>query len=414
MYRSPRTNVESFIDNIDLHLQEKLNNNQSTETIIIGDLNIDINEKSALTVRYLNTLLSYGFYPTINKPTRVTSKSSTCIDHCFIRTNRPLTDIYAAVLEDYITDHYPLIVKIASIDTKLKKDEKEEAQKINMKKLTTLISKQKWIEIYNTKDANLGCETFINIIKKTISECKIKIKVKMKKKKKEWITAGIINSIKERDRLSKLVNKSSDQEMKNRYKNYRNLLNAIVKKARYSYFKKLVIHNQKNVKALWNTTNSFLNNKKKINTFPKKLKLENGEEIMDEKEITNKFNEYFVNIGKKLADKIGKNETCTNAQKIDKSMFLRPVNRNEILIYISQLKSCKSPGSDGITADILKYNVQNLIKPLQYLINLSFETGIFPKVLKESVVVPIYKSGDKSDVSNYRPIALTSTVAKKL
>ena len=45
--------------------------------------------------------------------------------------------------------------------------------------------------------------------------------------------------MKERDRLSKLVNKSSNQEMKNRYNNYRNLVNIIVKKAKFSYFKKL-------------------------------------------------------------------------------------------------------------------------------------------------------------------------------
>ena len=38
--------------------------------------------------------------------------------------------------------------------------------------------------------------------------------------------------------------------------------------------------------------------------------------------------------------------------------------------------------------------------------------GIFPQILKTAKVVPIHKSGSKSDVSNYRPISLLSTFSK--
>ena len=41
------------------------------------------------------------------------------------------------------------------------------------------------------------------------------------------------------------------------------------------------------------------------------------------------------------------------------------------------------------------------------LINLSFETGVFPSKLKEAVVIPIYKNkGSPLNVENYRPIFL--------
>ena len=45
------------------------------------------------------------------------------------------------------------------------------------------------------------------------------------------------------------------------------------------------------------------------------------------------------------------------------------------------------------------------IKSLTFLINRSINQGIFPNELKPAKVIPIYKSDDKADISNYRPIS---------
>ena len=47
------------------------------------------------------------------------------------------------------------------------------------------------------------------------------------------------------------------------------------------------------------------------------------------------------------------------------------------------------------------------------IFNLSLQTGVFPKSLKNVRVVPVYKSkGSQNDVSNYRPISLLSNMDK--
>lgn len=46
------------------------------------------------------------------------------------------------------------------------------------------------------------------------------------------------------------------------------------------------------------------------------------------------------------------------------------------------------------------------------LINLSFSEGMFPTILKRAVLVPIYKSGDRSLLANYRAISLLSIFSK--
>ena len=48
------------------------------------------------------------------------------------------------------------------------------------------------------------------------------------------------------------------------------------------------------------------------------------------------------------------------------------------------------------------------------MFNLSLEHGVFPNKLKTAKVIPLYKGGDASLMSNYRPISLTSPFAKLL
>ena len=55
---------------------------------------------------------------------------------------------------------------------------------------------------------------------------------------------------------------------------------------------------------------------------------------------------------------------------------------------------------------------KSVSKPLCILMNRSFEEGIFPDIWKIANVIPIFKKGDKSQPSNYRPVALLSCIGK--
>jgi len=55
-----------------------------------------------------------------------------------------------------------------------------------------------------------------------------------------------------------------------------------------------------------------------------------------------------------------------------------------------------------------------LLTPFLLLFNQSLATGIFPEKWKISYVSPVFKSGDISQVSNYRPISITFIIPKVL
>lgn len=65
-------------------------------------------------------------------------------------------------------------------------------------------------------------------------------------------------------------------------------------------------------------------------------------------------------------------------------------------------------GLDGVTVKILKHISKYIVDPLAFIYNLSIKRCIFPDKLKITDIKPIFKSGDKTYMNNYRPISMLS------
>ena len=135
-------------------------------------------------------------------------------------------------------------------------------------------------------------------------------------------------------------------------------------------------------------------------------------------DISNHFNNYFSDIGYKMAQEILQNSkdnqinsTESKNGGITNTIFLYPVSESEIKNSILELKMNSVPGHDNIKSSTLKEMLSYIIEPLQYIVNLIFQQGKFPDV-KKSIVKPIFKQGDPKNVSNYRPISIISNIAK--
>jgi hypothetical protein len=77
----------------------------------------------------------------------------------------------------------------------------------------------------------------------------------------------------------------------------------------------------------------------------------------------------------------------------------------EVEIAIGKLKSYKSPGTDNIPAELIKAGGETLFSEIHRLICSIWNKEELPQQWKESIIVPIYKKGDKTDCNNYRGIS---------
>ena len=152
-----------------------------------------------------------------------------------------------------------------------------------------------------------------------------------------------------------------------------------------------------------------------MTNLPRKLTI-NKVDVYNKPEIADTFNNFFTNIGQKLASQIPKSSKTFEIymNKVNVIMDSKHLSINELKDTFFSLKINKSSSVDDVSFNIIKKCFRMLCEPLTYLFQLSLEKGLFPDDLKIAKVTPIYKAGDNSDVSNYRPISVLPCFSKIL
>lgn len=171
-------------------------------------------------------------------------------------------------------------------------------------------------------------------------------------------------------------------------------------------------------KNFWRTINELAGRKTKKDIFPLEQYIGDRNLSRDldvRKQIANEFNIYFSQVGNNLAQAINTSgpKVVNDADYTVNSTFtLSTVTEHDLLRHIHSLRGGSAPGHDCISASFLKAHANVLLKPLLHVINISLQTGEFPEPFKIAKVIPIYKSNDITEKSNFRPISLLSTLTK--
>lgn len=98
--------------------------------------------------------------------------------------------------------------------------------------------------------------------------------------------------------------------------------------------------------------------------------------------------------------------------KTDQNFKFPMITRLEVLRLLKSLKRNKETGLDDLPPRLLKDSAEYISAPLTYLINLSITTNMIPTDWKMAKVIPIHKSGTRSNLDNYRPISILPTISK--
>ena len=84
----------------------------------------------------------------------------------------------------------------------------------------------------------------------------------------------------------------------------------------------------------------------------------------------------------------------------------------DIIAAIKEIDINATSCPDDIPVRILNNCCSSLAYPISLIWKESLETGNIPNMLKQQYITPVFKKGDKSLASNYRPISLTSHIIK--
>ncbi|XP_065663014.1 uncharacterized protein LOC136085618 [Hydra vulgaris] len=200
------------------------------------------------------------------------------------------------------------------------------------------------------------------------------------------------------------------------YKNYKNIFEKTKKISKKLYYAKLLDKASGNTKKTWNVIKEVIGkNNYTRNTLPKKITVDD-KNFYDKSIIAEKINSFFINAGPILASKIPLNSTSFESylKNYDKFMDEPNLKLIELRTAFYNLKNNKSAGFDKINVNVVK-SVYHIIEPLLFhIFNLSFKTGIVPEKLKIARITPVFKSGDDSIISNYRPISILPCFSKLL
>ena len=397
---------------------------------LAGDFNIDLlkmHEKTQYNYFY-NIMISSGFYPKISLPTRFDQNhcSATLIDNIF---SNDFNNNVSGVFTNIISDHQ--MIYTYSKDTyDIRKNTKFiEIESHNSVNLELFLDELKNMNIKENLNMNpfANPNTNYRIFTDFITETKTKFlppkKVKFNKRKHNkcpWMTQGILHSINTKDKMYKQLVKTplespNFETKKINFRTYKNIIRRSICQAKKEYYHKTFQKYSNNLRKTWHTINDTLNKHTKNNIFPNEFNLSNGEKISDHKNIANSFNSFFVNIGNSSSANNQSNETCFDMYLINKpdcTFQFRTIDTVEIVSIINSLKLKSSRGVDDLSNKLIKYIKDAIVEPLTLIINQMINTGIYPDLLKISKVIPLYKKGDKTMLSNYRPISLLPSISK--
>ena len=195
------------------------------------------------------------------------------------------------------------------------------------------------------------------------------------------------------------------------FKVYRAKLRDIIRFQKTRYFTNRFNNCKGNIKKCWKVLNEIRNKRKKLHV-PLYINM-NGNLITSRRVIISEFNKYFVNIANKLNEKKADNENHNFENYLknrnENSISLQEITSSELNHIIKNLNPNKS---SDLSPRILNLFRHRLSPILSVLFNNCINASIFPDELKIARVVPLFKTGDKNDITNYRPISLLPVLSK--
>ncbi len=387
----------------------------SSCVMIVGDLNTNLLNGNSNNLT--DIMISKHLRNVITDPTRVTKTTRTLLDPMILSDDVASIHSGTVDFDNTISDHKGTY---AYLDFQLSMNKSYKRvvwcyKHGDYAKLNKLINDTNWSEMFEKcNDIDVAVDNFYTTLTKYITECIPTKQVTIRPNDKPWFNSILRKEFRKRDRLRKLAKKYNHEKYTIAYKRQRNKVNNMKYYAKELFYSNLdgylfELHTL-NRPSYWKLLRFLVRNSGAHTCLPALRKTMEQQAIFcTDLEKAEALNDYFVenSILPETASKIPElklrsRSSITNLLVTDK----------DISDIIKSLPTKKSCGPDKISHNLMKHICDSLSKPLGILFNLSLSQCKYPTKWKLAHVIPLFKKGDSSLISNYRPISLISCVGK--
>ena len=241
--------------------------------------------------------------------------------------------------------------------------------------------------------------------------------VRPKHRRKFWCTPKFKRKIQKQHKLHEQAINKPTIENTQKHHEYRNKLQKQIKLAKRKQLEIDLDDAKTDPRKQQKILETIIPNKGATRTSPTVIQY-NSTTYTDPKEIANALNDHYITIGYKTSKKIPQYSDHgeeQREQKPDTPQFkLKHITQENMTTYIRKINPNKASDIYKIKPAVIKDLADDLPKILTPLFNKSIDENEYPDSLKYTKLIELYKTGDRTLPSNYRPISLLPIIAKLL
>ena len=229
--------------------------------------------------------------------------------------------------------------------------------------------------------------------------------------KKPWVTKEMLEKMNERRKFKG----RSDEEGKKRYRKLNNELRRETEKAREKWLEEECqeieeLERRGRTDLMYRKVKQATWDKKRTARRNCELEGEDGEMILQEKGIVNRWKEYIEDL---YSTKRNMNEEMIEQEcEVNEEDLGPKILKEEVRLAMKEMKNGKAVGIDEIPIELLRCMGEEGLEEIVKLCNSIYIRGEWPKDFVKTVMIPIPKKQGTRKCQEYRTISLISHAAK--
>jgi hypothetical protein len=378
--------------------------------LIVGDFNVPDyvsgvcgHSKASTSCQLLNNLIC--FYD-LKQCNNVRNSNNRLLDLVFVNRCLSCSVIDSGYPLVGVDDHHPSLEVGVTIGDVFKRFPIGRSSSFNFRKcnfvaLYDALNGVDWSFLSACATVECAVSDFYSVLNE-VFRCHVPLRGRCSGSYPVWFNKNLITLLKKKNRAWRRYKTTGSVYDFETFKSLRRCFKTDVAAVYSEYVRRVNNDIKTDPKKFW----SFLNSKNNSSSIPASM-VYNNATITDPQIIVDSFADHFSKSFTRDAA-----STIPSASLPYDNLTLTRVSNDDVLKALKCLKPNMTSGPDEIPSLVIRDCAAVFADPLCFLFNLILNTSCYPMRWKTSAVRPIHKKDDRSEITNYRPIALISNFAK--